>query len=65
MDDTDSHDYGPKVGLNLDEISARTLHAAVLFTLDKWSGQEPIDQECLIDLKYGLQAAVLEFNYLR
>ena len=65
MNDTEGHDHGPRVGFNLDEASVRTLHSAVLFTLDKWSGQEPIDQECLLDLKYGLQAAVLEFNYLR
>ena len=65
MHDTDDGCDGPHVGLNLDERCARTLHAAVLFTLDKWAGQEPIDQECLIDLKYGLQAAVLEFDLYR
>ena len=65
MDDTERHDDCLQLELNLDETSARTLHAAVLFTLEKWAGQEPIDQECLINLKYGLQAAVLEFNYLK
>ena len=65
MLDTPSDNNGPRVGFNLDETSVRTLHSAVLFTLDKWSGQEAIDQECLIDLKYGLQAAVLEFHLLK
>ena len=64
MHDDDGCDE-PKVGLNLDERCTRALHAAVLFTLEKWAGQEPIDQECLIELKYGLQAAVLEFNLYR
>ena len=63
MLDTEDYSEGPRVGLNLDERAVRTLHTAVLFTLEKWSGQEPLDQEELIGLKNFLQAAVLEFQF--
>ena len=65
MLDTESYSEGPRVGLNLDERAVRTLHTAVLFTLEKWAGQEPLDQEELIGLKNFLQAAVLEFQFLK
>ena len=58
-------DNGPRVGLNLDERAVRALHSAVSFTLDKWAGQETIDQEELFGLKYFLQGAVLEFDFQR
>ena len=61
IDDYDP-DHGPRVGLNLDESAIRTLHTAVTFTLDKWAGQEPLDQEELIGLKNFLQAALFEFQ---
>ena len=56
---------GPRIGLNLDERAVRALHSAVSFTLDKWAGQETIDQEELFGLKYFLQGAVLEFDFQR
>ena len=56
---------GPRVGLNLDERAVRALHSAVSFTLDKWTGQEDLDQEELFGLKYFLQGAVLEFDFQR
>ncbi len=65
MLDTDGWPDGPRVGLNLDERAVRTLHAAVMFTLDKWTGQGDLDQEELISLKNFLQAAVLEFQFYR
>ena len=58
-------DNGPRVGLNLDERAIRALYSAVDFTLDKWTGQEELDQEELFGLKYFLQGAVLEFNFHR
>ena len=58
-------DNGPRVGLNLDERAIRALHSAVSFTLDKWAGQEDLDQEELFGLKYFLQGAVLEFDFQR
>ena len=65
MYDTEDDNYGPRIGLNLDERAVRSLHSAVKFTLDKWAGQEPLDQEQLIGLKHSLQAAVLEFHLLK
>ena len=54
---------GPRVGLSLDERAVRSLLSAVTFTLDKWSGQEKIDQEELINLKTFLQGCVFEFQF--
>ncbi len=65
MLDTEGHREGPRVGLNLDERAVRTLQTAVVFTLEKWAGQEPLDQEELIGLKNFLNAAVLEFQFLK
>ena len=65
MYDTQDDNERPHIGLNLDERSVRTLHSAVKFTLDRWAGQEPIDQEELISLKHSLQAAVFEFHLLK
>ena len=64
MLDTDDFE-SPRINLAIDERATRTLHAAVLFTLDKWTGQEPIDQEELIGLKHFLNAAVLEFQFIK
>ena len=53
------------VELKLNERCARAMHSAVCFTLDKWAGQENIDQEVLLHMKPQLQACVLEFDFDR
>ena len=58
-------DYNARLDLNLDERAIRTLHQAVLFTLDKWAGQEPIDQEEMINLRFFLEKALLEYQFGR
>ena len=58
-------DCNDRLDLNLDERAIRTLHSAVLFTLEKWTGQEPIDQEEMINLRYFLEKALLEYQYNR
>ncbi len=50
------------ITMTLNERTTRALHSAVVFTLDKWSGQEPIDQEQLLGLKVALQGCVFEFD---
>ena len=55
----------PHVELKLNERCARALHSAVCFTLEKWTGQEEIDQEQLIALKPFMQGCVFEFDYAR
>ena len=55
----------PSINVVLDERAVRALSAAVNFTLDKWAGQEDLDQEELFGLKYFLQGAVLEFDFQR
>ena len=51
------------LNVELKERMVRALHSAVCFTLDKWSGQEPIDQEELINLKTALQGCIFEFDF--
>ena len=50
------------ITMTLNERTTRALHSAVVFTLDKWVGQEPIDQEQLLGLKVALQGCVFEFD---
>jgi hypothetical protein len=58
-------DLSGHIGLTLDERATRALHAAVCFTLDKWTGQEKIDQEELQGLKPFLRKAILEFEFMK
>jgi hypothetical protein len=48
--------------MTLNERTTRALHSAVVFTLNKWAGQEPIDQEQLIGLRTALQGCIFEFD---
>ena len=50
------------IELKMDERTTRAVHSAVCFTLEKWTGQEEIDQEQLIALKPFLQGCVFEFD---
>ena len=47
----------------MDERAVRALHSAVCFTLEKWTGQEQIDQEELYNLRPFLQGAIFEFTF--
>ena len=47
------------------ERSTRALSSAIDFTLEKWTGQEKIDQEALFSLKTFFHKLLLEFNYHR
>ena len=58
-------DKDDRLDLSLDERAIRTLHQAVAFTLDKWTGQEPIDQVELQGLRYFLEKALLEYQFSR
>ena len=58
-------DKDDRLDLNLDERAIRALHSSVVFTLAKWAGQEPIDQEELINLRYFLEKALLEYQFSR
>ena len=49
----------------MDERTCRAFLSAVEFTLEKWTGQEKVDQEQLFALRPVLQGMVLEFNLLR
>ena len=51
--------------LDLDEIAIRALYTAVEFTLEKWTGQEKIDQSSLMELKPFLRKCLLEFEFMR
>ena len=53
------------INMKLDERAVRALSDAVEFTLNKWAGQEDIDQEALLMLKFYLQGCCLEFNFHR
>ena len=53
------------VNLTVNERGVRALHSAVDYTLNKWTGQEEIDQEALIDMRIFLQGALFEFEYNR
>ena len=52
----------PLIEFKTNERCTRALHSAVCFTLEKWTGQEDIDQEQLIALKPFLQGCVFEFD---
>lgn len=53
------------IAVKLNERCTRAIHSAVCYTLDKWTGQEEIDQEQLLELKPMLQGCVFEFDYER
>ena len=55
----------PEVIVNLNEQDIRALLSSVTFTLNKWTGQEDIDQENLFRLKPFLQGCLLEFEFNR
>lgn len=52
-----------QVSMTMDERAVKALHSAVCFTLDKWTGQEKIDQEELQNLRTFLQGAIFEFVF--
>ena len=53
----------PIIELKINERGMRAVHSAVCFTLDKWTGQEPlIDQEQLLALKPFFQGCLFEFD---
>ena len=41
----------PSVSCVFDERAIRALHSAVMYTLEKWTGEGSIDQEELFNLK--------------
>ena len=49
--------------ITMNARSARALHSAIAFTLSKWTGQEPIDQEALFGLKIEFQKLLLEYDF--
>ena len=51
------------VNITVDERAVKALHSAVCFTLEKWCGQEKIDQEELQNLRPFLQGALFEFTF--
>ena len=51
------------VNVEMNERVVRALHSAVCFTLEKWTGQEAIDQEELMKLRIALQGCVFEFDF--
>ena len=53
------------ITLVVNERGVRALHGAVDYTLNKWAGQEDIDQEALIDMRIFLQGALFEFEFNR
>ena len=63
--DTISTMDNPQIEFMMDERAIRALHSAVCFTLDKWTGQEDIDQETLFMLKPFLQGSIFEFDFNR
>ena len=54
-----------EITFSMNERSVRALHAAVVFTLEKWTGQGDLDQECLLGIKPALQGCVFEFDFNR
>ena len=54
-----------RLALFLDERAIRSLYSAVTFTLNKWTGQEAIDQEELYGLRTYLEKAILEYEFNR
>ena len=53
------------IQFEMNERSVRALHSAVCFTLEKWTGQESIDQELLMNIKPFLQSCIFEFDFMR
>ena len=53
----------PVIVMVLKEPVVRAMHSAVCFTLGKWAGQEPIDQEALMKLRTALQGCIFEFDF--
>ena len=53
------------LNVELKERMVRALHSAVCFTLDKWTGQEEIDQEELLNLKIALKGCIFEFDSVK
>lgn len=51
------------ISLELDHKAVFALSSAVDYTLKKWCGEEKIDQETLISLKYLLKGACFELIY--
>ena len=47
---------------DFNERQARALSSAINFTLDKWAGQEDLDQEMLLAMKTAFHGMILEFN---
>jgi len=54
-----------KLQLELDETAVRALYSSVQFTLEKWTGQEKIDQATLMELRPFLRKCLLEFQFMR
>ena len=50
---------------DFNERQARALSSAINFTLDKWAGQEDLDQEMLLAMKSAFHGMLLEFNFNR
>ena len=53
----------PTITFTINERGMRAINQAVAYTLDKWTGQEQIDQEQLLALKPMFQGCVFEFEY--
>ena len=53
------------IKFKMDERATRAVHSAVCFTLEKWTGQEEIDQEQLLALKPFFQGCCFEFDFGR
>ena len=54
-----------KLTAEFDERTTRAVSGAINFTLDKWAGQEDIDQEMLMRLRHVFHSMILEFNFAK
>ena len=54
-----------KLTAEFDERTTRAVSGAINFTLDKWAGQEDIDQEMLMMLRHVFHSMILEFNFAK
>lgn len=54
-----------KLSAEFDERTTRAISGAINFTLDKWAGQEEIDQEMLMMLRNVFHSMILEFNFAK
>ena len=54
-----------KLSAEFDERTTRAISGAINFTLDKWAGQEDIDQEMLMMLRNVFHSMILEFNFAK